>query len=271
MRGVYSMGALAALEQRGHRSSFGVCVGSSAGAINCSYLLAGQAKEAVTVYTDYLSNSAFINPFRFWKIVDIDYLVDDVLRLKCPLDVEAVRRSPSILKMVLTNASTGEPHIVSSRDRSFDYYEAIRATAAMPILYNRLVRVGDDNFIDGGVANSLPLDFALSGSSRVVVVVATRPRGYRHVTSPFVIRHLSRALAISQGRGVRARIGSADTRFNAAMDLMESAEVGPVRFVCVQPSDASALAGRTTANKSELERCAQLGIDDMNKALDLEI
>ena len=39
MRGVYSMGALAALEEEGLADAFDVVVGSSAGAINGAYLL----------------------------------------------------------------------------------------------------------------------------------------------------------------------------------------------------------------------------------------
>jgi predicted acylesterase/phospholipase RssA len=61
MRGVYSMAALAALSEAGHRDAFDVIVGSSAGAINAAYFLAGQADEAVDLYVDQLSNRNFVS------------------------------------------------------------------------------------------------------------------------------------------------------------------------------------------------------------------
>ena len=56
MRGVYSMGALAALEEAGLRESFDIVTGSSSGAINAAYFLAGQADEAVDLYLRYLNS-----------------------------------------------------------------------------------------------------------------------------------------------------------------------------------------------------------------------
>ena len=82
MRGTYSMGALMALEEAGLGKAFDHVVGSSAGAINGAYLLAEQAKLAVTVYLDDISNKKFVDFWRLSKVVDIDYLVDEVLSVR---------------------------------------------------------------------------------------------------------------------------------------------------------------------------------------------
>jgi predicted acylesterase/phospholipase RssA len=72
MRGVYSMGALAALEEMGFGQCFDHVAGSSAGALNGAYFITGQASYGVETYIHYLSRKIFVNPFRFKKVVDID-------------------------------------------------------------------------------------------------------------------------------------------------------------------------------------------------------
>src|SRR6476659_5404086 len=56
LRGIYSLSALAVLEELGLRDAFSRVIGSSAGAINGAYFLAGQARESISIYTEDLSN-----------------------------------------------------------------------------------------------------------------------------------------------------------------------------------------------------------------------
>src|SRR5690606_3309761 len=62
MRGVYSMGALAALEEMGFGQCFDHVVGSSAGALNSAYFITGQASYGVETYIHYLTQGRFVNP-----------------------------------------------------------------------------------------------------------------------------------------------------------------------------------------------------------------
>ena len=125
MRGIYSMGALASLEDAGLRDSFAVVVGTSAGAIDCAYFLTGQTHEALNLYAEELSTRRFVNRWRLNKIVDIDYLVDVVMKQKLPLNLEALRKSGTLLEVVLANAETGEEEIITNRDLRYDFYEVI--------------------------------------------------------------------------------------------------------------------------------------------------
>ena len=59
MRGVYSMGALAALAEMGFHQCFDHLAGSSAGALNGAYFLTGQASYGVETYIHYLSKKSF--------------------------------------------------------------------------------------------------------------------------------------------------------------------------------------------------------------------
>ena len=269
MRGVYSMGALAALEDAGLREAFDVIVGASAGAINAAYFLAGQAHAAVDVYVETLSNKHFVNLARIFKIVDIDYLVDHALKEVTPLDVGAVRRSPTLLEIVLTDSATAEPVVFSARDESLDLFEVIRATAALPALYNKRVHVNGREYIDGGTVDAVPIVRALETGADCVLSVLTRSPGFRRTDKWFAFRVLSRALARGQSRAVKQVMGRADPRFNTAMDLIEGLQRADHDFEqwSVWPSDPTRLVSRVTYDRARLRDCADMGQADMERVL----
>jgi predicted acylesterase/phospholipase RssA len=78
MRGVYSMAALAAFEEMGWTRCFDHVAGASAGAMNGAHFITGQAGYGVETYIDHLSNRKFIDFLRLKKLVDLDYMIDDL-------------------------------------------------------------------------------------------------------------------------------------------------------------------------------------------------
>jgi predicted patatin/cPLA2 family phospholipase len=152
MRGVYSMGALAALEEAGLTQAFDIVVGSSSGAINAAYFLAGQADEAINLYLRHLNSREFINIARLWRIVNVDFAIDTAMKRHRPLKMEALRGSPSLLEIIVVNAETGRPEVITSRDDHYELYEVLRATAALPGLYNKKVQLGGARYVDGGLS-----------------------------------------------------------------------------------------------------------------------
>jgi predicted patatin/cPLA2 family phospholipase len=267
MRGIYSMAALAALDQAGLRSAFDLIVGSSAGAINAAYFLAGQAEEAVNLYVDHLSNRNFVNFARIGKIVDIDYLVDVGLKHHLPLDIDALRKAPTLLQIVLTDAQTAEVKVVTNREEEYDFYEIIRATAALPGLYNRKVPVGTGVYVDGGASDSLPLARALRIEPELLLAVVTRRPDYRRVGHGAAYRVIAKAMARGQSRAIKGMIGHPDPLFNSAMEALEKRDVNGARVFGVFPSDASKLVSRTTFDRSKLLECAEMGRQDMRNTL----
>jgi len=79
MRGVVSGGALIAMERVGLTSVFDEVYGESAGAINACYFLAGNAAFGGRIYLEDLTSFRFINPLRRGKILDVDFLIDEVM------------------------------------------------------------------------------------------------------------------------------------------------------------------------------------------------
>jgi predicted patatin/cPLA2 family phospholipase len=286
MRGIYSLSALAELEKLGLRDAFSRVIGSSAGAINGAYFLAGQAEESISIYTEDLSNKRFVDPWRLRKIVDVDYMID-VLRAKHHLDEEAMRKAPATLYTVLTDAATGEAKVVSSRDPYLDVYEVLRATAALPGLYNKKIAIEDRHdaprYVDGGVSDLLPLARARTSDPRSgiegdeggppeAVVLLTRGKDHQKRERGLLVQWVVHALWWGgQSKPVQKKICRGDGLYNDVMkELRSEKEKRPRRTWTVFPSDREVLVNRTTTDRKRLLDCAEMARKDTLALLEQE-
>lgn len=278
MRGIYSAGAMQGLAEAGLSDAFDHVFGSSSGAINGAYLLAGQTGIVAAGYADHLNKaSPFIKYRRLRKIVDIDYLVDAILKNEgFPLAVKRVVDSRTLLHTVLTEYETGEPVVITSkevqrRDQSGGlFYEVLRGTSALPVLYNRPVEIAGRRYMDGGIVDAIPLLRALEAGCTDILVVITRKPGFRR-HSPKGLQRAAIALALAKHpKRLRNTILREDARFNQTMALIQdpSSLEGRVNVAVIHPSDERRLASRTTRDRGELWDCAKMGREDTLRILD---
>lgn len=272
MRGIYSMAALMALEECGLGKGFDHVFGSSAGAINAAYMLAEQASLAVTVYLDDISNKKFVDFLRLKKVVDIDYLVDGVLKLHKALDVKKVFDSKSVLHLILTDYLTSEEVVVTNRDENLDLMEAIRATAAMPILYNKVVSVNGRGYIDGGLRDGVPLIRAIKKGCTDIIVVLTREPSFRRKRPNMFMRLIESYFMRHYPEQTKNLILSEDKQFNQTMEIIEnpSSINFEGRIAVVYPSDMSRMVSRTTNDRNKLLACALMARNNMRSILGLD-
>lgn len=215
MRGVYSMGALAALEEMGFGQCFDHVVGSSAGALNSAYFITGQAHYGVETYLHYLTQRRrFVNPFRLNKIVDIDYLIDHIGKQIRPLNIHLLQSSRTTLHISLTECSDGQTRFVTNRMPDIDLWEAFRASAAMPILYNKSVKVGDGLYVDGSLRARVPIRRIVEHGCRYVVVIMTMPPSHRITTKHPWIQSLTWPATRHYSAALRLAVFGEDAEYN---------------------------------------------------------
>ncbi len=281
MRGIYSAGAMSALADAGMASSYAHIFASSSGAINAAYLMSGQTDLVAAGYADHLNRSSpLIRYWRLNKIVDIDYLVDNILRhSESPLDVKAVIESPSILHVVVTDMYTAEPVEVTSKDvGGWDssgnlMYELFRGTSALPLIYGRVVEIDGRKYVDGGVSDAIPLVRAIEAGCTDITVVTTRNLNFRRHKKSGITRVLSTLALASHPRALRRKLLDEDKLFNKTINLLQDpTEVADkIRITVVAPSDESRLAGRTTRGRDKLWDCAQMARQDVFRALGVSV
>lgn len=267
MRAAYSAGTIAPLIEYGLTDAFDHVVGSSAGAINGAYFI-GANSESYKIYTDDLTNKNFVNLLRKDKKVDIDYLIDTVLEHKRPVKLESLQKSATKLHIVLTDAKTGARHVVSDHADFMDIYEEFRATAALPLLYDKPVIINKKYYIDGGVSDLLPVDLAVKlGCTDIVVVMTQQIKHYRFdKRHTRLVNHLMRKFAHSQNERVRSKLPTDERMLQVNLRRLNH-PTKKLRFYVLEPSHEEFLVGLATTDKAKVERLAKLGITDMDSFL----
>lgn len=192
------------------------------------------------------------------------------MKVRHPLDEQAVRTAKTPLFTIVTDAATGEGVVVSAQD-DFDLYEVFRATGALPALYNKRVLLGSRTFVDGGVASAIPLTEAMQRGARSALVVMTRRSGYRRYGHNGLYRTVGRAFARGQSAAIKSTIGASDDGFNATMEMIEQGGSDGITTWTVWPSDRERLVSRTCADRDRLEACAQMARDDMRAILETPV
>lgn len=93
-------------------------------------------------------------------------------------DIKAFEQNPLEFTVVCTDVLTGKPvyHVMDHVD--YDELEWLRASASMP-LASKVVNVQGYKLLDGGVADSIPLQYYESVGYKRNVVILTQPLGYQ--------------------------------------------------------------------------------------------
>jgi predicted patatin/cPLA2 family phospholipase len=93
-------------------------------------------------------------------------------------DVAAFEQNPLSFTVVCTDVMTGQAVYHEMTHVDFDELEWLRASASMPLV-SKVVSVGGRLLLDGGVSDSIPLEYAEQAGYQRNVVVLTQPLGYQ--------------------------------------------------------------------------------------------
>ena len=264
MRGSHTAGALWALVTHGI-TEFDVVCATSAGACTVAYFVARQFHLFDKVWQKYLHSGHFIrfqNLFTNRPVMDLDYLLDHVFREKEPLDTEAIRRSPTLFYITATDCETGKTHYFNNREHPI--LPALKATAALPLVYRNAVVIDGRRYMDGGLTDPIPVQKAIDAGCDEIWVLLTRPPGYRK--SPPLVPLVPKFY--EQSHPVLAKVIAAQHEtYNEALARVERAEL-PCRLRVIRP-EVKLPISRLTANRERILRALQQGYKDALLQLDL--
>lgn len=177
MRGIYTAGVLDALME--HSVYTDGVIGVSAGAIHgCSYV-SGQHGRSIRYYLKYMKDPRFMSfrsLLRTGDLVGVQFCYHDLPERLDVFDHDAFEQSKVKFYVVCTNVETGKAEYIHMESMKEIAYA--QASASMPLV-SRIVEVGGKKLLDGGVADSIPVEaFVRMGYERNLVVL-TRPAGYQ--------------------------------------------------------------------------------------------
>lgn len=176
-RGVYTEGVLDYLMTQGINMS--CTVGVSAGAINAANYVSGQIGRSARTNLRYRHNSDYVGLGAIRKndgIIGFDFLYNELEKTD-PLDKERMFDSSRRLVAVVTNLLTGKAEYID-RDECSDIFQAIRASASLPLV-SKPVNVDGTPCLDGGCVCKIPFDWAINEGYEKIIVIKTREDSFR--------------------------------------------------------------------------------------------
>lgn len=193
--------------------------------------------------------------------MDMDYLMGPVTLELDPLDVEAMRSSPSRLVAVTTNAHTAEPCYLPAQGP--DCLAALLATVAMPFFFKKgPIRFRGEDHFDGGVADPIPAAHAISLGATDLTVVVTRPPSWRPPAQSRISR-LFLSFSLRDYPRITPAIAARPEAYRKARALLASPPAG-VRIRLIAPPDDFPVT-RFTMDRSLLERGYDMGREAVRK------
>lgn len=181
MRGLVTSAMATAIECHGMLNCFDVVYGTSAGAFNGAYLIAGQSHEGGTIYYEDINNPKFIDLRRLIvpgkTIMNLEYLVYDVVTRKKILDCQKIIDSPIPLVMLASSATELKPKRLRGLSSPEEIKLSLLASARMPGIAGGPVECDGDLLFDGGVLESIAFHSAIEEGCTHILVFLSRPAG----------------------------------------------------------------------------------------------
>lgn len=155
-------------------------VGVSAGTLFGVNYVSKQRGRALRYNLKYINDKRYMNVKSWLKTGNLINKDFTYYKLPFQLDVfdnKTFKESPINFFATVTNIETGEAEFVKIKD-AYKQMETLRATSALPFI-SEIIEVGDKKYLDGGITNSIPVDFFEKQDFDKVIVILTRPITYR--------------------------------------------------------------------------------------------
>ena len=257
MRGAFTAGIYDDLMDRGIQP-FDYCLGVSAGSANLVNYLSGQRGRTLRFYTDYAFRKEYMSVGHFLKTgsyLDLDYIYTTLSgpEGEDPVDLAAFNASPARFEAVVTDALTGEAVYYDKSLMAGGNFDVIKASCCVPGACRPYPVNGRPGF-DGGVADPVPYRHALEQGCDRLVVLLTRPAGYRR---PSLEHQKAMEKLTRRWPNTYATLKRRPARYNRDVDAVRDLEAQG-RALLIAPGDISGMS-TLTRDREAILRLYEMG------------
>ena len=178
LRGLYTAGVLDYLMDK--KLNIDCIIGVSAGALFGVNYFSEQKGRTLRYNLKYCNDKRYMSVRSLLltgNIVNKKFAYYKITKELDPFDEETFEKNKKSFYAVVTNVKTGEAEYVKI-NKPVDQLEELRASSAMPF-YSRIIHIGNNCYLDGAVADSIPILKAIEMGYDRIVVVLTQPDFYR--------------------------------------------------------------------------------------------
>ncbi len=265
MRSVHSAGALVALNELGFAHDyFDLVLGASAGACNGAYFLANQTNIFWDLWTKTILSKEFLNfnnVFTTKPILDLDFSIFEVMTKRHKLDLDKILTSKSKFYVVATNCDTGKPEYILN-NKAENFFDILKASSAIPILYNKTVKLNNQEYMDGSITDSIPIKKAIEMGATEICLILTRHEKYKKHKS--ISENITSSLFKNKPM-LKQAILERHICYNECLKLIETG-IKDIKLTVIRPKYNTGIT-RTTQNPRMVKSIFQMGYYDAMKTV----
>ena len=151
-------------------------VGVSAGALFGVNYVSKQKERSVRYNKKYANEKGYMGLYSWittGNAVNKDFAFYKIPFKLDKFDEEEFEKAKVDFYIVMTNIESGKPEYVLIKD-VFKQMEYLRATSALPFA-SKIIKINNKKYLDGGISDSIPIDFCETLGYDKIIVVLTRP------------------------------------------------------------------------------------------------
>ena len=160
---------------------------------------------------------------------------------------------------VATNCRTGEPEYFHIKNMRRDI-NAVRASSSLPLLARRVI-INNEEYLDGGISDSIPLKKSIKDGNKINVLVLTRDSSYRK--RPNKLARIIR-LKYSDCPQLIKRLEERHENYNKTLEFIAEERNAGRAFV-IQPKNTVNI-GLIEKDRNKLEALYKEGYNDAEEA-----
>lgn len=256
MRGVYTAGVLDFFMEK--NLYFEDCYAVSAGSCHASSYYSKQIGRSIKVILDYIQDKRYCSVNSLIKTGDmfgVEMLYNQIPNELVPYDYDTFNKFKGNFYSVVTNCKTGKAEYIKVKNMEKDIV-AVRASSSLPLL-SRIVEINGEEYLDGGVTDSIPIVKSIEDGHKKNVLILTRDNTYRKSKGSF--SNLFKIKYKKYPNLVKA-IENRYKMYNETIDFIEEKRKNGEVFV-IQPK-RSVNIGRIEKNKTKLKDLYDEGYND---------
>lgn len=260
MRGMYTAAVLDVLMDEGIKVD--AIYATSAGVLFGVNYISGQRGRAIRYNKRFSRDKRYMGIHSLitsGNVINKDFAFYEVPFTLDVFDQEAYSRSDTKMIATVTNVHTGGVEYIEVKN-VLEQMEVLRAASAMPFV-SQMVELDGQLYLDGGLADSIPLKKCQADGYERIIVVETRPAGYRK-SKP---NSLFAKLFYSKYPNLVDIINNRYIGYNAILQEIDELDAKE-EIVLVRPTKELNL-GRIESDPNRLQEMYDLGISDAKALL----
>lgn len=261
MRGLYTAGVLDVFMENDIKID-GI-VGVSAGVLFGVNYPSKQKGRVLRYNREYLNDKRYMGLNCLIKTGNIIGKEFSYYELPMKLDIfddEAFKNSNTKFYATVTNIKTGKPEYIKLNS-VFEQMEVLRATSAMPFV-SKFVELDGEEYLDGGISDSIPVDKCKELGFEKIIVILTRPIDYRKKKGNKFIAKIKYRKYPKLVEAINSRYKNYNETVEKIIDMENKKEI----FV-IRPSKTLRIK-RIEKDVNKLQEIYDLGVKDAKELLD---